>query len=447
MKRILLLALALAALGSAGGCAMRSGVDLLKAPKPNKDNQVITDTLDELKSKDATEAAPYGGAYRSAVQMMDLDGDGVEEVIAFFQTPKGGNQYETILLGKQDEGYVHLGSIQGQGAQIQSVSYPALDGTGRLGVLICWEQMGDGQDQFTMAECTGDGVRTLLTGTYSNLLTIDLDSDGAQELFVFDAHSKERKAAQVYEYDGEAGQMTLSGEAPLTASAKAIHKVQTGYIAERQPAVFAEEKIEGGQGQQTDIFVYDASDGLRNLALETESGLGQGTYRPIAVNAYDVGGDGLTEIPRAVRMVGSSSSAGESAYMLDWYLYSAHAAPQYIKTTYRNVSQGWDFEISKSWHDAVRVVKGAENGAEYTSFVIYNPSGEDIPLLTIYYLLGSERVRTESDPDLISLGSTMSARIAAYIPSTAAGSSLALNEDQIKERFSLVAADWSAPQS
>ena len=128
--------------------------------------------------------------------------------------------------------------------------------------------------------------------------------------------------------------------------AKVIYKVAAGYIADRQPAVFAEERIEGGAGRQTDIFVYSQADGLRNLALETESGQGKSTYRAVAVNAYDVNGDGMTEIPRAVRMVGSESGATDAAYMLDWYLYSAGAEPAYVMTTDRNVSQGWDFTIT-----------------------------------------------------------------------------------------------------
>ena len=48
---------------------------------------------------------------------------------------------------------------------------------------------------------------------------------------------------------------------------------------------------------------------------------------------------------------------------------------------------------------------------------------------------------------MILLGSTSTATIAARIPASASGSSLALTEEQVKERFSLVADDWNAPLS
>ena len=49
MKRFLAFAAAMLVLLAASGCAMRAGADLLKAPKPDKDNQAITDELELLK--------------------------------------------------------------------------------------------------------------------------------------------------------------------------------------------------------------------------------------------------------------------------------------------------------------------------------------------------------------------------------------------------------------
>ena len=162
MKRFLAFAAAMLVLLAASGCAMRAGADLLKAPKPDKDNQAITDELELLKGRDGVYTTPYAGTNRNAVQMKDLDGDGIEEVVGFFQTPKGGNRFETVVLGKRDEAYVQLGSIAGTGTQINSVSYPILDKTGRCGILICWQQVSESENRFSLAVCTGGQVRTLL---------------------------------------------------------------------------------------------------------------------------------------------------------------------------------------------------------------------------------------------------------------------------------------------
>ena len=239
-------------------------------------------------------------------------------------------------------------------------------------------------------------------------------------------------------------------ESPLSASAKIISRVDSGYIADNQPAVFVEETVSGGSGQQTDLFVYQPEEGLRNLALSTESGTGRGTYRVVPANACDINGDGLTEIPRAVHMVGSMSDGSDAVYMLDWYLYDADGDPTYVETTYRNVSQEWDFRISQDWYDAVHAVKGSQDGTDYTTFEVYAADGKSIPLLTIYYILGDEseiNARVEASDELFALDATDSGVFVAQIPAEANSSSLKLTEDQVHERFSLIAVDWSASQS
>lgn len=446
MKRFLASLLCLFALT---GCTLKTGTDLMQLPKPNKDRQAITDELARVRSTNAVEDAPYEGQNRNTVQMVDLDGDGTEEVVAFFRTPANGNTYEAIVLKKDsDESYTCVGRVHGTGARIDSVSYPVLTTDGRRGILMTMEKIGEQGNHLIASGYTENGIDLLFETDYTNLLEVDLDSDGAQDLFLISGPDS-RRTASIYSYDAKEGTLRKMSESPLSASAKIIERVDSGYIENRQPAVFVEETVEGGNGQQTDLFVYQAEEGLRNLALNTESGTGKGTYRVVPANAYDINGDGLTEIPRAVHMVGSLAQNSDAVYMLDWYLYSATGDPSYVQTTYRNVSQEWDFVISQEWYDAVHAVKGSKDGTDYTTFEIYVPNGQSIPLLTIYYLLGEpEEVDNQIEKNnLFKLADTASGTFAARIPPEAASNSLALSEAQVKERFTLIAVDWNEPQS
>ena len=51
------------------GCTLKTGVDLMQLPKPNKDRQAITDELERVRSTDAVEDAPYEGENRNTVQI------------------------------------------------------------------------------------------------------------------------------------------------------------------------------------------------------------------------------------------------------------------------------------------------------------------------------------------------------------------------------------------
>lgn len=433
------------------GCTLKTGIDLMQLPKPNKDRQAITDELERVRSVDAVEDAPYEGENRNTVQMVDLDGDGVEEVVAFFRAPANGNTYEALVLAKDsDESYTCVGRIEGTGARIGEVSYPIISEDGRRCILMSMEKIGDQGSHLIAADYTDGNIEIMLETDYISLLTVDLDSNGAQDVFLITGGQESRRTASIYTYHAEDKSLSLMSESPLSSSAKIISRVDSGYIADNQPAVFVEETVSGGSGQQTDIFVYQAKEGLRNLALSTENGTGRGTYRVVPADACDINGDGLTEIPRAVHMVGSMAKDADAVYMLDWYLYDANGDPTYVETTYRNVSQEWDFRISQDWYDAVHAVKGSKDGTDYTTFEVYVKDGTSIPLLTIYYILGDEnevREQIDNTQGLFALDATDSGVFAAGIPDEAAQSSLKLTEDQVRERFSLIATDWSEPQS
>ena len=55
MKRLLASLLCMLILS---GCSLKTGIDLMQLPKPNKDRQAITDELERVRSQDAVEDAP-----------------------------------------------------------------------------------------------------------------------------------------------------------------------------------------------------------------------------------------------------------------------------------------------------------------------------------------------------------------------------------------------------
>ncbi len=449
MKRLFAGALLLSFLSVLTGCTLKNGVDLMQLPKPNKDRQAITDELARVKSSEAVEDAPYQGENRNTVQMVDLDGDGVEEVVAFFRTPANGNTYEAVVLTKEsDERYRYAGSVHGIGSRIDSVSYPVITPEGQRAILLSMEQMSEQSNHLIAADYMGESVRVMLETDYVDMMAVDADGNGTREVFLISGQDT-RHIASVYGYDVNSRGLKMMSETPLSASAKIIERMHKGYLVDRIPAIFVEETVQGSNGQQTDIFIWSRESGLRNLARNTESGTGRGTYRVVPANAYDINGDGFTEIPRAVKMVGSASTEGNEVYMLDWYVYAENSPPMYVQTTYRNVSQEWDFVMSAEWQNRVRAVKGTEDGIDYTTFEVYVPDGRSIPLLTIYYLLGTaDDVQQQmAEKQLFALDTVPSGTFAAEIPREAAGSSLALTQVQVKERFAPITVHWNEIES
>ena len=425
------------------GCTFPSGDDLLAAPKPSANYQTLQVELENLLSSGVTYTAPTDGENRSPIQLVDLDGDGADEAIAFFRGSSSvtSNAFKVYVYKKQDQQYVCTGAIEGKGTAILSVDYPTITPAGRRGMLIAWKLPGDGVGALTMCDFDKNCAPGLLLETeYSAMELADLTGDGAKDLLLITNNPAGQRVARLYQY--HIG-LDLVGEAATSAEAVSVERMTSGRVRDSLPAVFAEQKTAGGVGLTTDIFVY-ADGTLQNLALDSEDSINRGTYRPVSVYAADINGDGVTELPRAVLMAGYDEAAATDAlFMLDWYVYSVDRPPVLMMTTYQNVSDGWMFKIDAEWHDQITAVKTSESGISAVEFAQYIGGGQQIPLFTIYCVTGTLRDYYIGRTDLLQLGQTSQAVYFARFSEDAQQSAIQIDANGVKERFSLLTQAWS----
>lgn len=426
------------------GCTFPSGDDLLAAPKPSTNYQTLQAELEKQIASGISYTAPAEGENRSAIQLVDLDSDGVEEAISFFRGSSSAtsNEFEIYVYRKQEDQYVCTGSIEGTGTAIQSVDFPVITPDGRRGMVVTWRLASDGTGALTMCDFDSDCTPGVLLETeYSAMELTDMTGDGAKDLLLMTTAPDGKRVARLYQYGD--GSLMMVGEAATSAETVSVERVQTGHVLDDYTAVFAEEKMASGVGLTTDIFVFSGQT-LLNLALDGEDSITRSTYRPVSVYASDINSDGVTELPRAVLMAGYSDAASSDAvFMLDWYAYSVDEPPTLVMTTYQNISDAWSMLIDPAWHDRITAVKTADSGLSAVTFSEYVGRGGQIPLFTIYCATGSNRDYYAGRTDLLQLGQTAQAVYFARIADQASQSSLQISEEEIKNRFSLVKQDWN----
>ena len=427
-----------------GGCTFPSGDDLLAAPRPSTNYQTLQVELEDLLASGVSYTAPTGGENRSSIQLVDLDGDGVEEAIAFFRgsTSATSNNFQIYIYKRQGDQYVCTGTVEGQGTAVQSVDYPVITPDGRRGMVVTWRLTGDGTGALTMCDFDNACVPGVLLETeYSAMELTDLTGDGARDLLLLTTDPGGRRVARLYQYQDD--ELLLAGEAATSPETVSVERMRSGRVQMNQPAVFAEERMANGVGLTTDIFVYN-NDTLINLALDGEDSITRSTYRPVSVYAADINADGITELPRAVLMAGyTDAAASDAVFMLDWHVYSVDRPPVAVATTYDNISDGWRLNIDAAWHDRITAVKTTDSGLSSVTFSEYISANQQIPLFTIYTATGSTREYYAGRSDLIQLGESAQAVYFARIADDAEQSALAISEQDIKNGFSLVKQDWN----
>lgn len=427
------------------GCSIPSGDELLAAPRPSVNYQNLQVELEKLLASGLTYIAPTKGENRSTIQLVDLDGDGIEEAITFFRgsNPATSKNLEVYVYKKNDEKYTCTGCIKGSGAAIQSVEYPAITPDGKRGMLITWQLQAEGTTgALTMCdfdETCSPGV--LLETEYTASMLTDLTGNGAKDLLILTSDQNNKRVARMYRYTKR--ELKLAGEAPLSEEIVSVERVKSGHVKDGVSAVFAEGKTTSGVGLSTDIFVY-SNNALYNLALDGEDNTTLSTYRPVSVYSMDINGDGVIELPRAVLMAGyTDASAPEAVFMLDWYAYSVEGPPERVRTTYHNVSDAWTFRIEDEWHDTITASKSSGNALSTVTFFEYLTDGQNTELFSISCASGTARDYYMDRPDIIKLGETSKALYFARFPENGQLGMIKLSGQEIRKHFSLVTQEWS----
>jgi len=122
------------------GCLRITADELYSLPEVSEEYLRLQAQINVLLDRGAEFASPTGGPNRQAVQVIDLNGTGTNEVIAFFSIP-GESTLRVYIFEYIDGDYTIVSIIEGVGTEIESVRYIDMDGDGTMELVIGW-QMG-----------------------------------------------------------------------------------------------------------------------------------------------------------------------------------------------------------------------------------------------------------------------------------------------------------------
>ena len=195
-------ALALAALCLLlGGCATNVSTDKLYAlPSLPAEYASLEAEINALLSDGAEHAAPISGSNLQSVQMVDLDGDGVEEAVAFFRKATDERPVKIYFFRSNGDSYEQMALIEGTASSIYSITYYDLDGDGRREILVGFKS-GTELQVLAVYTLRGSEPLNLLTTAYLRYAVSDLDGDGRQELTVLYSGEENRCMADCYTWD------------------------------------------------------------------------------------------------------------------------------------------------------------------------------------------------------------------------------------------------------
>lgn len=426
------------ALAFLAGCELKTADSLLSLPRLPAEYVQLQKQLDGILSGGAAYAVAETGTNRQAVQLVDLDGDGVDEALAFFTSGEGTYQ---VYAFRQEEGtYVSMGMAEGYGATLKSIYYPQC-GDGCLGLAMCWGFDENGAYGMTIYTMEQDGMRIILDMQYADVAIEDVNGDGAEELaFAIKDNTTGNFSARAYVCREK--EYYLLFEAPLCVEVKSVNSMVFGQLQDQQMALYIDSAATMG-GYVTDLICYDGHTAV-NRTLDPSSGSGSVTWRSSPVYCTDINGDGVLDVPVG-HFYERESSEIETRCRLDWVDPLASGESRQICSTFHNAAEKWYLMWPEKWSDQICAERSQNAYMTQTVFYDSGSQQERVPVLTIWYFGGDNReAESRIYRGVKTLDSTVSGIYGYTVPEQGERLNTILSEETVRSLFHTIEISWKS---
>ena len=392
------------------GCAFASPEELYAVPRASEDYKNLQDQIDLVRGAGAEYAGPLFGTNTQPVQLMDLDGDGVQEALAFFRSTDAEDAHplKIYIYRQTDDGNYEVWNIvEGDAPAINSISYEDLDGkttpAGNLDkeLVVSW-RLSDKIYRLEAFSVTGQEVEALLPAvSYTEYVLWDMDKDNQKEIVIITLNTVDSVYQADY-YDCQSGQMVLRSTAPLSGKITGLTsntRPLTSYLYNdgiAEPAIFVTSTLI--TGVVTDIFAW-RDDELVNITLDPATGMSDSTFRlNTSISIQDINGDGYPEVPKPTALPTPDASSSLDFWQVQWMQYDLWGEATVVSTTYYNGEDGWYLEMPEGWQGRVALSRLDNSGSGERGVLFYPYSAQQSegvamrPFLSIYRLTGPNRM-------------------------------------------------------
>ena len=427
-KNCALLALLCAALLLSGCVPGPTDETLYRLPKLPTEYESLETLIDALLESGAEYVAPTSGSNLQSVQMVDLDGDGEEEAVAFLRRASDERPMKIYVFRAAGDSYEQYCVIEGTSNSIYSINYIDLNGDGWREIMAGIRGDLDVQNLAVYSVASGEPQQLLVTG-YSRYAASDMDGDGRQELVVLRSDEENSTVADYYAWDN--AELALGPSLRLSSTVAELSRLTAGTLSGGESALFVTAVTEDSVAI-TDILTVDGG------ALRSVAGV---TARFLELYPSDVNGDGVTEVPAPAQLPQLDAESA-AHYRICWRQYDAAGGSEAVRETYQDAQGGWSLSLPEGWEN---VTVTRTSGADGSSVTFLRLGGEEpTAFLTIYAFTGYNRTALSGRGGRIVLSRQAEVIYAAELYGEGMG---LIDEQTLRERFGLLTVEWTTGEN
>lgn len=422
-------------------CLLQPVEELYEVPQMAGDVRALQRAIGAQMPKDSVYSPPTAGENQQSVQLADLDGDHEDEAIAFFQTDSVDRPLSMCVFDRVGGEYCLLARADFAGTGFERVLYAKIDDTEGSEIVVGRCLNGSDRQILSVYSLRGGELTELVKADYAEFTTIDLNSDGLEDLVLLRDGETKLAVAECYHYID--GRLVCNREV-LSVPVENVRRLTAGKLEQDVPALFVASSDSGG-GIVTDVLLFYGIF-FRNLCVYTRVNTGVKMLADICVYGEDIDADGLTELPslKPVRMIGGVASSKNHS-IISWYNLSVQGEKTEKCCTYHNYADGWYLLLPEQWVEKMAIRQG-ESVGDAASLCVSFVSSEGIENIFSVVTVSSRSAAEAAIADGWTL--LKSAGEVSYLCRTeSAAATHAISTAQIREIFYLIREAWNTGET
>lgn len=381
--RFFALLLSLLLLSACNGGVQFGVNELLEPPRLTAEQSAIYDAVEMAVGTNAFKLRyPRRGDNLSACVLDDLDKDGKDEAIVFYElTVNGLTSSWMSILAESDGVWKSRYQLPGEGGDIDFVSFAPIESADRDNIIVGWTIAGKDNLLCKVYSYSDESADTRYEGNYNEILVDDVDNNGLDEMILCTKNLTKSAVMSLVKY--RSGRIVRTSEVKMPTAMTDYAKLSYGKLTTGLNAIFADIYL-GSDEMTTRIAVVDDEKSVIEALSNEELGIYESFDRATpTMTCADVNDDGLIDIPVSLPLPGYSAADEREAVYLTEYMSILDGELQCVQRSVVNFAAGYQLRLPDNWKDTVTVRRQSDT-AEWR-FVLFDNSLEnsDVELLRI----------------------------------------------------------------
>jgi len=383
MKRLGLFFAIICLVQLSAGCFVvgaRAPGDLMESPSLKNDQQTIKEYIDSELKKDEILYKPENPDGMSAINFVDLDGDGSEEAVVFY---KDGANYRlgAYVFAGVGEAWRLVSKIESSGVEISYSGFYDFTGNGEKEIVMAWsaDKLDIYMNKYVSVYSYGEELDELYRDTYTEMVVGDFYGNSDFEILLLNLDrnvSEPSSAGRLVAFSD--GSLQVVDQINLDPYINGYYNVVSGLASYNKTGIFLDMGI-GAHSAATYLLVVEDGE-IDNVFSGDGSSYYSKTSKAYAVESVDINGDGIIEIGTYEEPYGNTFSMAGTPWITNWHQWDGKNGLDLVMKSYINSEKDLRIDFPDEWVDHVTVGYTGDGSKDLQISYVDENAGKTYPL-------------------------------------------------------------------